>query len=83
MSAASTVAFMTRRATGESIELPTANTWGGSPTPPEPSDVTLFPGSSVVRIRVMSGKQVLYIRMMEGTGTLYLVPTIFDAAAGE
>ena len=83
MSPSATVAFFTRRTTGETLTLPTANTWGGSPDPPVPSDVTLFPGNTMVRIRVMSGKQVLYVRTVAGTGTLYLVPTLFDTAAEE
>ncbi len=74
-----TVALTTRRqpdATG--VTLPVANTWGGTPTDPEGSEhpVAIFPGNTMVRVRVMAGKQTLIVRMISGTGTLYLVPTI-------
>lgn len=81
MDPAATVAFMTRRISGSSITLPAPNT--PTPTPPVPEFVTLFPGNTMVRIRVMAGKQVLVLRMVSGTGTLYLVPTIYGPGTEE
>lgn len=47
-----------------------------SPTSASPASLSMFPGSDVVRIRVLPGNTFVSARMLTGTGDLYFVPVV-------